>query len=104
MIDADKIYVGDIIMMEVLQGIKRDDYFLKTQRLFKEFAILNMCNTHLAIKAAEHYRILRSKGVTIRKSMDVLIGTACIEYDIPLLYSDRDFDPMVKHLKLKSAL
>lgn len=50
------------------------------------------------------YQILRGRGITIRKTIDTLIATRCILDDIPLLYSDRDFDPFVAHLGLKSAL
>ena len=59
-----------------------------------------MLGMDIAIKASENYRTLRKKGITIRKTADVIIATFCIEHDLPLLFSDRDFDPFVKHLGL----
>ncbi|MCC6725674.1 MAG: hypothetical protein IT258_14290, partial [Saprospiraceae bacterium] len=60
-----------------------------------------LCGKTIALKSAENYRLLRKKGITIRKTVDVIIGTFCIENDLPLLHADRDFDPMEKHLGLK---
>jgi predicted nucleic acid-binding protein len=54
----------------------------------------------LALESAKNYRHLRRKGVTVRKTIDVMIGTFCIHYQLPLLHDDRDFDPMVKYLGL----
>ncbi len=57
-----------------------------------------------AVKAAENYRTLRKKGVTVRKTIDVIIATFCIIENIRLLHDDKDFDPMVEHLALKTVL
>lgn len=57
-----------------------------------------------AIQVAGHYRVLRRKGVTVRKTTDAIIATFCIEQKLPLLYSDRDFDPFVRHLGLRPAV
>ena len=58
----------------------------------------------LAVRSAEHYRALRTRGVTVRKTIDVMIGTYCIAHNLPLLYVDQDFDPMVQHLGLQVVL
>ena len=63
-----------------------------------------MLGPELALRSAQHYRVLRKRGVTVRKTIDVIIGTYCIEHQIPLLHNDRDFIPMVLHLGLRSVL
>jgi predicted nucleic acid-binding protein len=63
-----------------------------------------MCDEKTAIEAASYYRFLRKKSITVRKTIDVIIATRCILNNLPLLYSDRDFDPFVKHLGLQSAM
>jgi len=55
----------------------------------------------IALQSAQNYRLLRKKGVTVRKTIDVIIGTFCISEGITLLHNDRDFEPMVSHLSLK---
>ena len=66
--------------------------------------VLTVSNGRVAIAAASNYRVLRMRGITIRKTIDMLIATRCILDHLPLLYSDRDFDPFVEHLGLISAL
>jgi len=66
--------------------------------------VIGICDRNIAIQAARNYRRLRSLGVTVRKTIDTIIATRCIEDDFTLLYSDRDFDPFVKHLGLQSAM
>jgi hypothetical protein len=61
-----------------------------------------MGGEELAVESAINYRLLRKKGVTIRKTIDVIIGTFCIHYKLPLLHDDRDFDPMVKFIGLQT--
>ena len=95
------IIVGDLILAEVLQGFKRDRDFHKARELLSNFQFMEMLGQELAIKSAENYRFLRKKGVTVRKTIDVIIGTFCIHYNISLLHDDQDFDPLAKHLKLK---
>jgi predicted nucleic acid-binding protein len=55
----------------------------------------------LAIKAASNFRFLRSKGVTIRKTVDILIGSWCIEHEVELLHNDKDFDQIATQLPLQ---
>jgi len=97
-----EIIVGDIILTEVLQGFQNDTDFRTAQKLLLEFPFMEMVGQELAIKSALYYRLLRKNGVTVRKTIDVLIGTFCIHYHISLLHDDRDFEPMEKYLKLKT--
>jgi hypothetical protein len=92
------------MLTEVLQGFSHDKDYRKALQLLSEFPILPLGGSDMAVKAAEHYRRLRKKGITVRGAVDALIGAYCIEHSLPLLYSDRDFDPMVKHLGLRAAL
>lgn len=96
------IVVGDIILAEVLQGFKKENDFHKAKELLSSFPFTGMLGKELAVKCAENYRFLRNRGVTVRKTIDVMIGTFCVHHDISLLHDDRDFDPLVKHLKLKT--
>lgn len=95
------IVVGDIILSEVLQGFKNDHDFKKAEDLMSSFPFLEMLGREMAVKSAENYRFLRKRGVTVRKTIDVMIGTFCIQYGLTLLHDDQDFVPLEKHLKLK---
>ena len=97
------IIMGDLILTEVLQGF-HDDKDLKIARnLLLNIPFMPMLDQQLAIESAMNYRSLRKNGVTVRKTIDVMIGTFCIHYKLPCLYQDKDFDPMVKFLKLKTV-
>lgn len=96
--------VGDLVMVEVLQGFAHEHQFRFALRRFSYLPTVTMADPEIAVAAARNYRSLRAKGVTIRKTIDTLIATRCIALDVPLLYSDRDFDPFAAHLGLKSAL
>ncbi len=98
-----EIILGDIILTEVLQGFREDDHFVRARRLLQPFPVVTMLGSALAVSSAEHYRVLRKRGVTIRKTIDVIIGTYCIAYGLPLLYADRDFDVMVRYLGLQAV-
>ena len=97
------IVIGDLVLTEVLQGFRSEQAFLRAYRLLRVFPVVTMLGPALAVRAARNYRALRAAGVTVRKTIDVMIGTYCIERKLPLLYSDRDFDPMVEHLGLKTV-
>ncbi len=99
-----EILIGDLILTEILQGFQEDRHFREAQNMLESFPVQSMLGMPLAIKSATNYRALRKRGVTVRKTIDVMIGTYCIENHIPLLYADRDFDPMVRHLGLQSVL
>ena len=99
-----EILVGDLILTEVLQGFRQEADFAQARQLFQAFPIVTMLGPALAVRSAEHYRALRARGVTVRKTIDVVIGTYCIAHHLPLLYTDRDFDPMVRYLGLRAVL
>lgn len=101
LLDNETMLVGDLIMTEVLQGFSAQKDFDEAYALMSAFPFVHLGGKEIAIQAAKNYRILRKKGITVRKTIDVLIGTACIYYGVNLLYSDKDFDPMVEHLGLR---
>jgi predicted nucleic acid-binding protein len=95
------IIIGDLILTEILQGF-RSDYDYKTAKSFlSDLPFRRMGGYKVAVQSAQNYRTLRKKGLTVRKTIDVIIGTYCILEDLPLLHDDRDFEPMVSHLSLK---
>jgi hypothetical protein len=95
------IVVGDLILTEVLQGFQSDKDFKKAKSLLLNFPVVEMLGREVALKSALNYRHLRKKGVTIRKTIDVIIGSFCIHNTFSLLHDDRDFVPLEKHLNLK---
>ena len=97
----EPIIMGDLILTEVLQGFHAEKDFKAAQKLLLTFPFMEMVGRELAIKSASNYRFLRKKGVTIHKTIDVIIGTFCLHYHLALLHDDKDFDPMEKHLKLE---
>lgn len=96
------LFTGDLILTEVLQGFRKDNEYNKAKEIMSILSCKQMGGYELAIKSAENYRKLRKNGVTVRKTIDVIIGTFCINENIPLLHDDKDFEPMVEHLSLKS--
>ncbi len=97
------VAIGDLILTEVLQGFRADKDYVTAKSLFEELIIFDLVGKDMAIKSAENFRALRKKGITIRKPVDVIIASFCIEKKLPLLFSDRDFTPFVKNLGLISA-
>lgn len=104
LLGTQDILVGDLILTEILQGFREERDFRQALRLLRSFTVVTMVGPELALRSAQHYRTLRQRGVTVRKTIDVMIGTYCIEHQIPLLHNDRDFTPMVQHLGLRSVL
>jgi predicted nucleic acid-binding protein len=100
----ERIAIGDLILTEVLQGFRRDSDYRAARELLGALTIFDLLGKARALSAAENYRKLRKKGITIRKTSDVVIATYCIGEQLPLLFSDRDFQPFVDHLGLRSAL
>lgn len=98
------VAIGDLIFLEILQGIRNDRDYRKTKRTLLTLDLYEMFGRGMAEKCADNYRILRKKGITIGKTADVIIATFCIEQKIPLLFLDRDFIPFIDHLGLASAL
>lgn len=95
-----EIIVGDIILLEVLEGARDERHAAIIERDMRQFEIHSMLGEQIAVLAAQNYRKLRARGVTIRKSADLTIGTFCIEGGHALLHDDRDFDAMAKELGL----
>ena len=95
--------IGDLILVEVLQGFRNERDVATARQLFRSLALLPLLEGSNPWKAADNYRQLRRKGITVRKTIDGIIATACIEANLPLLFSDRDFQPYVEHLGLVVA-
>lgn len=103
LLGIEPIAIGDIILTEVLQGFRQDKDFTTAKRLLNSLTIFEFLGESMALKSANNYRRLRKQGITIRKTVDVIIASYCIENNLPLLFSDRDFIPFVKHLQLVAA-
>lgn len=95
------IIIGDLILTEILQGFRLDNDYESAKSYLSDFPFRQMGGYQLAVHSAQNYRTLRKNGVTVRKTIDVIIGTYCIMEGFPLLHDDRDFNPMVSHLSLK---
>ncbi len=102
LLGREPVAIGDLILTEVLQGFRGDADYVAAKELLASLTTYDLLGASLAIKTADNYRALRRRGITVRKTADAIIATFCIERGMPLLYSDRDFDPFVKHLGLKS--
>ncbi|MDB5456336.1 MAG: PilT-like protein [Caulobacter sp.] len=103
LLSSELLAVGDIVLTEVLQGFASERDFNQALGLLTSLTIVPIAGQDLAIQAARNFRTLRARGVTVRKTIDTLIATRCIEDGMALLYSDRDFDPFVEFLGLKRA-
>jgi hypothetical protein len=95
------ILIGDLILTEVLQGFHDDKDFNTARDLLLSVPFEPMGGQAIALESAINYRFLRKKGVTVRKTIDVIIGTFCIHHQLTLLHDDKDFDPMVQFLGLE---
>ena len=104
LLGSETLVVGDLILAEVLQGFSSDRDFNQAKKLLTALDVVDLGGQDIAIQAARNFRALRAKGLTIRKTIDTLIATRCIESDYSLLFSDRDFDPFVEHLGLRSVM
>lgn len=102
-IEADEVAIGDLILCEILQGAESGRAAAELARLFADVPFVALAGHDIAVKAAANHRKLRALGATVRKTIDVLIGTFCIENGLELLHADRDFEPMERHLGLKRA-
>lgn len=104
LLGSEPLATGDLVLTEVLQGFGSDRDFNQAKRLLTSLVVVDLGGQNIAIQAARNFRTLRALGITVRKTIDTVIATRCIESDYTLLYSDRDFDPFVNHLGLRSAL
>jgi len=96
LLGTQEIIVGDLMVCEVLQGLDSERAAREVEALLRRFDIVPMAGETIAVTAARHFRALRRRGITIRKTIDLLIGTWCIENRRPLLHNDGDFRPMVQ--------
>jgi predicted nucleic acid-binding protein len=96
----EELIVGDLVLCEVLQGFRDAKSQRAAEEIMTSFAYFDMVGRDVALRAAAAYRALRAKGVTVRKTIDVLIATACLERGYSLLHQDRDFDALEEHLGL----
>jgi len=104
LLGAEPLATGDVVLAEVLQGFAADRDFDEALRLLTALTVIDIGGRDIAVQAARNVRTLRARGVTVRKTIDTLIATRCIQGGYALLYSDRDFDPFVEHLGLQSAM
>lgn len=100
---VEPVGLGDLILTEVLQGFKSDSHFRTARSVLLQLPVYEVIGANRALKAAENYRFLRKRGITVRKTADTLIATFCIEQRYPLLFTDKDFLPFVSHLDLQPA-
>ena len=103
LLGVEQVLTGDLILAEVLQGFVSDRDINQARKLLTAVPLIPLVGEDIAFQAAKNFRKLRTLGITIRKTIDTLIATSCLEKELSLLYSDRDFDPFVHHLGLRSA-
>jgi predicted nucleic acid-binding protein len=101
LLGSETLFTGDLILTEVLQGFTHDRDFDTAAQMMTSLMIVELGGRELAIQAARNFRALRNRGVTIRKTIDTVIATRCIEDGYRLLHNDRDFDPFARHLGLR---
>jgi len=103
LLGVEPIAIGDVILTEILQGFRNDTDFKTAKGVLLNLTIFEMLGQKNAIVSAENYRTLRKKGITVRKTIDCMISTFCIENNHALLFSDRDYQPFVEHLGLRTV-
>jgi predicted nucleic acid-binding protein len=96
-----QVVVGDLVLLEVLQGARNDPHADLLERAMRRHPVVSLLEGDLPRKAAANYRALRSLGVTVKKTVDLIIATYCLERDHILLHQDRDYTHFVKHLGLR---
>ncbi len=100
LLPSQRVGIGDLILCEVLQGIREENEFERVRQRLLVLQVLSVCDLDIAVQAARNYRYLRAQGITIRRTVDCLIATFCIERGHVLLHNDRDFDGFQEHLGL----
>lgn len=100
-LETDIIIIGDLIIAELLQGFKTDKEYNTAKKIIEKFEYRDFVGKEIAMKTANNYRYLRKNGITVRKTIDVIIATFCIENEYQLIHNDKDFDPLEEHLGLK---
>ena len=102
-LDRDLVGIGDLVYCEVVQGIRSSQQRSQVSGLLLSLPQFEMVGFAMAERSAANYRLLRSKGVTVRKTIDLLIGTFCAEHRFPLVHHDSDFDLMAGHIGLETV-
>ena len=100
LLQTEPLLIGDLIFTEVLQGFRTTGDFKRAKEYFSLLDFVELGGYQIAVQAALNYRTMRKKGVTLRKTIDVIIGTYCIEKNVHLLHNDQDFNPMERYLGL----
>ena len=103
LLGVEPLGIGDLILTEVLRGFRSDLDYQTAKKLMMTLSIFEMLGTDMAIQSADNFRILRKRGITVRKTADVIIASYCIEHNYSLLFADKDFLPFVAHLGLKAV-
>lgn len=101
LLGTEPLAIGDLILAEVLQGFVSERDFNEARKVLDAFTLVELGGKDIAVQAARNFRLLRGLGITVRKTIDTLIATRCIESGYTLLHSDRDFDAFVEHLGLR---
>ncbi len=104
LLGRELLAIGDLILTEVLQGFRQDREFNQAEDLLTSLMVVELGGQTIATQAARNFRFLRKHGVTVRKTIDSIIATRCIQNGYELLHNDHDFDPFVKHLALRSVV
>lgn len=104
LLGEELVAIGDLMLVEVLVGFRADKDVRRAKELLLSLTVVNMLDNAIALKSAANFRKLRKKGITVRKTIDAIIATYCIEHKLPLLHSDKGLQPFHKHLKLKSVV
>jgi predicted nucleic acid-binding protein len=99
-LDRDLVGIGDLVYCEIMQGIRSPRERDEVSSLLLALPQFDMVGFTIAEKSAANYRLLRSKGVTVRKTIDILIGTFCSEHGLKIVHNDSDFDLMAKYIGL----
>jgi predicted nucleic acid-binding protein len=101
LLGREPLAIGDLILTEVLQGFADEREFNQAGKMLTSLMVVELGGLEIAIQAAKNFRALRRIGLTVRKTIDTVIATRCIESGYDLLHCDRDFDPFAKHLGLR---
>ncbi len=104
LLGREPLAIGDLILAEILQGITRDRHFETARKRLTSLSIVELGGARIATHAASNFRALRKLGVTVRKRIDPIVATRCMNSGYDLLHNDKDFDPFVKHLGLRSVI
>jgi predicted nucleic acid-binding protein len=99
----ERIVVGDLVMTEVLQGFRTERDFNQARKTLDTFDFVELGGFDVSLQAAKNFRALQALGFTVRRTIDTIIATKCIDAGYTLLHADRDFIPFERHLGLKVA-